>query len=159
MLIGSGIVPAAAQGDAPPALVIPGHYGIPVIIDGIDATGAVIYGEMGLSRPGHGRIVIEGGVPIPPGPVPPRFFPATGRPPTYGAEHVSVPVERSSRPADFHRSWSSSSDDLPATVTPNYQLPAGDGASQQDATPRDQHRHGRRDRIEPHRSSHAWESR
>ena len=41
-------------------IAIPGKVGVPVTINGVIVDGAVIYGDWGLARPGHGEIVIEG---------------------------------------------------------------------------------------------------
>jgi hypothetical protein len=43
----------AAHADHAPAIVVPGKRGIPVIINGHDASGAVVIGDWGLYRPGH----------------------------------------------------------------------------------------------------------
>jgi hypothetical protein len=56
----AGAMPARAQ--TGPVVVIPGKAGVPVIIDGVIADGAVVYGDWGLARPGHGELVIEGPV-------------------------------------------------------------------------------------------------
>jgi len=109
--------PRAARADSEPVIAIPGHLGVPVIINGIDATGAEVYGDWGLSRPGHGAIIIEGGTPIPLGPSPVRYFPTSGTLPDSGSRESKVappPVRAppSNRPAastDFHRSWSAGS--------------------------------------------------
>ena len=65
-------------------IVIPGRPGVPVIINGIDASYAVVEGDWGLARPGHGTITVIGGTPIRPNPVyEPRnsYHPRYGRPP------------------------------------------------------------------------------
>ena len=43
----------AARADHAPAIAIPGMRGAPVIINGQNATGAVVIGDWGLYRPGH----------------------------------------------------------------------------------------------------------
>jgi len=75
--------------DNQPVVVVPGRPGVPVIIQGFDATGAVVYGDWGPSRPG-GTVVIEGGIwpLLAPLPEPPHYFPATGRTPAYGRKEV-----------------------------------------------------------------------
>ena len=69
----------AAHAASEPVIVVPGRPGVPVIINGVDATAAVVYGDWGLFRPGA-PVVIEGRT-WPPawGPEPPHYFPATGR--------------------------------------------------------------------------------
>ena len=53
-------MPARAQ--TGPVIAIPGKPGVPVTINGVIVDGAVIYGDWGLARPGHGAVVIEGPV-------------------------------------------------------------------------------------------------
>ena len=53
-------MPARAQ--TGPVIAIPGKAGVPVTINGVIVDGAVIYGDWGLARPGHGELVIEGPV-------------------------------------------------------------------------------------------------
>jgi hypothetical protein len=49
-----GVIGAAiARADHAPVLVIPGKPGIPVVINGYDASYTVVEGDWGLSRPGH----------------------------------------------------------------------------------------------------------
>ena len=67
----------AAHADSAPVIAVPGHLGVPVIIDGIDATGAEVFGDWGLSRPGHGSLIIEGGTPTPLRRPPLRYFPTS----------------------------------------------------------------------------------
>ena len=43
-----------------PVIAIPGKVGVPVTINGIVVDGAVIYGDWGLARPGHGELIVEG---------------------------------------------------------------------------------------------------
>src|SRR5215813_10488501 len=49
---GALVVPPPAAADNEPVLVVPGRAGVPVMINGVDASGAVIEGEWGLNRPG-----------------------------------------------------------------------------------------------------------
>jgi len=112
----------AAGGDASPVIVVPGKLGVPVIINGVDVTGAIVYGEWGLSQPGHGQIIIEGGMPAPRQAWRGSYFPATGQPPTYGRDEVEPPPRK--RPStDFHQSWSAGSENAPATEQPTVEPP------------------------------------
>jgi len=112
----------AARADSAPVIAIPGHLGVPVMINGIDATGAEVYGDWGLSRPGHGYVIIEGGTPTPLPPPPLRYFPTSGTvsdpggrptkatpPPSRGA----TPPARPAASTDFHQSWSAGSNPAP----------------------------------------------
>jgi hypothetical protein len=95
----------AAQAQYEPVIALSGRAGVPVVIHGRDATGAVVEGDWGLARPGAPVTVID------PGPflmaVPPRgaYFPADGRRPGYG--RYEIDHARPLRPAErYHRSWS-----------------------------------------------------
>ena len=113
-------VSGAARADSQPVIAIPGHLGVPVMINGIDATGAEVYGDWGLSRPGEGSVVIEGGTPTPLGRSPVRYFP-TSSPEDPEASETKVAPSRPrgappARPAastDFHRSWSAGANPTP----------------------------------------------
>jgi hypothetical protein len=117
---------ASAYADNEPVVVVPGRPGVPVIIHGIDATGAVVYGDWGLYRPGA-VVVVEGGI-WPPGvlapfPEPPHYFPATGRTPAYGRKEID-PGPRHHGPApQYHKSWVTESQPGPVTEYPPFAAP------------------------------------
>jgi hypothetical protein len=115
----------AAHADSAPVIAIPGHLGVPVIINGIDATGAEVFGDWGLSRPGHGSVIIEGGTPMPLRRPPLRYFPTSSTVSDPGARQPKAtpsPSRATSPPArpgastDFHQSWSAGSDPAPMGV-------------------------------------------
>ena len=54
----ASVTPARAQ--TGPVVVVPGKHGVPVIINGVIADGAIVYGDWGLARPGHGELVDRG---------------------------------------------------------------------------------------------------
>jgi hypothetical protein len=118
-----GVVARAS--DRGPVIVVPGRVGVPVMIDGVDVSGAVVYGDWGLARPGHGRIIIEGPVgyegPVRSG----TYYPSAGHAPRYG-RHEIEPPRRSQRPStDYSRSWSAGSDTAePVTDYPPFNPPA-----------------------------------
>lgn len=67
-----------------PAIVIPSRPGIPVIINGRDASYAVVEGDWGLSRPGAVPVTVIGGSPVLPNEVYRRrnsYIPKYGRAP------------------------------------------------------------------------------
>jgi hypothetical protein len=127
--------PALAQ--RAPVLVIPGKPGVPVIINGVDVSYAVIEGEFGLSRP----IMVNPTVIYRPLAIPSaygpdvdgpdvdtdnddrdastrkHFFPSTGRRPGYGRLEILPPPDRPKPPPapTFYRSWSSQSGSGPVT--------------------------------------------
>jgi hypothetical protein len=52
LMCGSLLVPAAASADNYPVIAVPGKPGVPIIINGYDASWAVVNGDWGLYRPG-----------------------------------------------------------------------------------------------------------
>jgi hypothetical protein len=115
-----------AHADNQPVVVVPGRPGVPVIINGVDATGAVVYGDWGLYRPG-GAVVIEGGI-WPPGvlalfPEPPHYFPATGRTPAYGRKEIDPGPHRRGLAPEYHKSWQIESQPGPVTEYPPFAPP------------------------------------
>jgi hypothetical protein len=107
----------AAHADNQPVVVIPGKPGVAVIINGTDATGAVVYGDWGLFRPG-GAVVIEGGIWPPavlPPDWPPHYYPATGLTPAYGRKEIDPGPTRPGPAPAYHKSWVTESRPGPAT--------------------------------------------
>lgn len=99
----------AAGATEPPAFVIPGKPGVPVMINGFDASYTIVEGDVGLDRPGAQTPTIVYGprVLAPPlyyGP----YFPKVGRRPGYGRYEVEPPPHRPLPPRaeSFHREWS-----------------------------------------------------
>ena len=114
--------PARAEGEGP-VIVIPSRPGVPVIINGRDASYAVVEGDWGLSRPGAGVITVIGGSPVLPNPVYTRrnsYHPKYGRAPERGRNEIEPPADRAlPDPAEsFSRSWSTSSDVTPVNDAP-----------------------------------------
>ncbi len=122
LALGALAAPRPAAADNEPVIVVPGRAGVPVMMYGVDVSGAVIEGEWGLNRPGvvaptvilpYWRVWApyddQGGV----GP----YFPRTGQKPHYGRlEVVPPPNRRKPRPAQpFFREWHSESEPSPAT--------------------------------------------
>jgi len=119
--------PALAQRE--PEIVIPGKPGVPVYINGIDASYGIVEGEFGLDRPGlmaptviYRPLLISSPVGDVPG-----YYPKNGKRPGYGRLEVIPPPNRPlPRPAPtYYRSWSSSSGSSePVTIMPpNYPMP------------------------------------
>jgi hypothetical protein len=115
---------AALAADSGPVIVIPGRLGAPVIINGLDVSGAVVEGDFGLYSPHMvAPRVISGPVAIPQQ-FGPRgyYYPAFGRVPGYGRYEIETPAEHRPAPS-FHRSWTSQSEPLPPTLDPPPQSP------------------------------------
>jgi hypothetical protein len=108
---------SARAADSGPVIVIPGRLHAPVVINGVDASGAIVEGDFGLNKPDMvAPVVVWGpvGVPVP---VWSRgYFPAFGRIPGYGRREIEPPGERGGPGPSFYRFWSSGSDPLPATL-------------------------------------------
>jgi hypothetical protein len=116
-------MPARAQ--TGPVVVVPGKPGVPVTINGVIVDGAVVYGDWGLARPGHGEILIEGPV-VFAAPFDQRgYYPATGRMPRYGRLEIEPPKRPRPRPASFQRDWSIESNfRAPVTEYPPFDPPS-----------------------------------
>jgi hypothetical protein len=115
----AAFAPVPARADNGPVIVIPSRPGVPVIINGRDASYAVVEGDWGLSRPGAVSVTVIGGSPILPNSVYTRrhsYHPKYGRAPERGRNEVEPAFDRALPDAaeSFSRSWSTSSDITPA---------------------------------------------
>lgn len=119
---GLAVVAAApALADSGPVIVIPSRPGVPVIINGVDASYAVVEGDWGLSRPGHGTVRVIGGIPAIPNAVYSQrypYHPRYGYAPPRGRFEIEPPPDRLlPEPAEtFSRSWSAQSQPTPNAV-------------------------------------------
>jgi hypothetical protein len=103
-----------------PEIVIPGKPGVPVFINGIDASWGIVEGEFGLDRPNqiNPTVVYRPFLAEIPDGVP-SYFPADGRAPGYGRLEIVPPNRRVPAPGPkYHRSWTSQSDPGPVTDYP-----------------------------------------
>ncbi len=142
ILIGST---AAVLADGAPVLVIPGHRGVPVFINGVDASYAVVEGDWGLAKNTHETPVVYGGRYIDPEPNVGHYYPSSGHLPGYGRLEIEPPANRKlPQPApSYHDSWSAqSTPQAPQPQVPFYPppvivAPQGDfGMPQNPAGPR-----------------------
>jgi hypothetical protein len=124
LLFAATCSPALAQRE--PEIVIPGKAGVPVIIDGVDASWSVVDGEFGLDRPGEMTPIITfrpllAAVPY----EVPGYFPKTGRKPGYGRLEIIPPPDAPKPPPakSYSRSWSSQSAPGPVTDYSPYPMP------------------------------------
>jgi hypothetical protein len=110
----AGTAPVSAS-DTGPVFVVPSRPGVPIPINGRDASWSIVEGDIGLARPGHLTPVIIGGG----RPLPPRwsyhgrpYYPHYGRQPARGRNEVDPgPHRPMPEPAEpYFRSWSTSSD-------------------------------------------------
>src|SRR5215475_14416163 len=113
-LIGLPATALAAEGFD---IVIPGRPGVPIIINGIDASYAVVEGDWGLAKGVHVQPTIYGGRYIAerqPADVG-HYYPSLGLRPGYGRLEIEPPADRKlPKPAEsYYRNWSSQSAPLP----------------------------------------------
>src|ERR1700682_2237062 len=64
-------------------IVIPGRPGVPVIINGVDASYAVVEGDWGLGKGVHVQPTVYGGRYIDPAPNVGHYYPSAGQLPSY----------------------------------------------------------------------------
>jgi hypothetical protein len=114
----SGTVLAILTGAALPAgaadgfdIVIPGRPGVPVIINGVDASYAVVEGDWGLAKGVHVQPTVYGGRYVDGEPNVGHYYPSLGRKPGYGRLEIEPPANRILPPPaeSFHQSWSAAS--------------------------------------------------
>ena len=122
----SAVTTSAAFAQRGPEIVVPGKPGVPVIIDGVDASWGIIEGDFGLDRPNEAAPVVIYRpylIAIPFGVR--GYYPADGRAPGYGRlEIIPPPNRRLPPPAPrYFRDWSSESDPGPVTQYPDYPAP------------------------------------
>lgn len=121
LLIGT---PMAAFAGTGPTLVIPGRAGVPVIINGRDASFAVVEGDWGLAKSFNVQPTIYGGWGRYEGKTVGHYYPSAGRTPGYGRYEVEPPANRKlPKPAaSYQKSWSAQS----APPAPPAQYPVPD---------------------------------
>src|SRR5258707_11614880 len=101
-LVGLVLASAPARAaDSGPVIVLPGRHGLPVIINGVDVTGAVLEGDWGLYSPHMvGPTVV---IPDPwrsyrgtsyRGGYVQGYYPAFGHEPGYGRHEIEPPPDR-----------------------------------------------------------------
>ena len=158
ILIGTTCV---ALADSSPVLVIPGRAGVPIIINGIDASYAVVEGDWGLGKGVHVQPTVYGGRIIDPTPNAAHYYPSAGNMPGYGRLEIEPPANRKlPQPAEsYHESWSAHS--TPQPVQPMQEVPFypppvivapqnGDGAMPHDFSRPPQEFRERKPRNVPH---------
>jgi hypothetical protein len=111
---------SAAFADSGPVIVVPGRPGVPVIINGIDASYAVVEGDWGLGKGVHVQPTIYGGRYVDVAPDVGHYYPSAGHEPGYGRLEIEPPANRKlPQPAEsFHQSWSAQSAPQPAPEVP-----------------------------------------
>jgi hypothetical protein len=98
------------------SIVIPGRGGVPIIINGIDASYAVVESDWGLAKNVHIQPTVYGGRTVDLGPRVGHYYPSAGHMPGYGRLEIQQPANRRLPPRaeSFHKSWSVQSAPQPA---------------------------------------------
>ena len=117
-------LPAASHADGGFDIVVPGRAGVPIIINGIDASYAVVEGQWGLGKNVQRQPTIYGGRYVAdrqPSDVG-HYYPSMGLRPGYGRLEVDPPANRKLPPAaeSYYRNWQVQSAPLP----PQTDVPA-----------------------------------
>ncbi|WP_315780761.1 MULTISPECIES: hypothetical protein [unclassified Bradyrhizobium] len=120
ILIGASSAALASEGFE---IVIPQRPGVPVVINGIDASYAVVEGQYGLGRGNYMQPTIYGGRPVEPEPHVGHYYPTLGARPGYGRMEIEPPADRKlPKPAEsYSRSWGAQSQmQPPEPAVPMY---------------------------------------
>jgi hypothetical protein len=101
-------------------LVIPGRPGVPIIVNGLDVSYAVIEGDFGLGKGVHNQPTIFGGRLVDPEPNVGHYYPSLGLRPGYGRLEIEPPANRKlPQPAEsYHQFWGAQSAPPPPMVAP-----------------------------------------
>lgn len=96
--------------------VIPGRPGVPVLVNGIDISYAVVEGDFGLGKGVHNQPRVFGGRIVDLEPNVGHYYPSAGLTPGYGRLEIEPPANRKlPKPAEsYHDSWSAHSAQQPA---------------------------------------------
>jgi hypothetical protein len=119
-------------------LVIPGRPGVPIIVNGIDVSYAVVEGDFGLGKGIHNQPTIYGGRYVDYAPNVGHYYPSSGHLPGYGRLEIEPPPNRRlPQPAQsYYQSWSAQSaplppqTDVPLNPPPIIYAPQGNGLPQ-----------------------------
>ena len=119
-----GLTPAAFASDGF-NIVIPGRPGVPVMINGVDASYAVVEGDWGLAKNVHVQPTVYGGRYVDFAPNVGHYYPSAGQMPGYGRLEIEPPANRRlPQPAEtYHQSWGAQSLPLPAQSNPPQDIP------------------------------------
>ena len=100
---------ASAVADTGPVVVIPSRAGVPIVLEGVDASFAVVEGDWGLGKGVRIQPTIYGGwpagMPRPAG----HYFPRTGQRPGYGRYEINTPPRVLPGAESYYRRWGTES--------------------------------------------------
>lgn len=121
-----GATGAACAESNGPVIAIPGRPGVPVIINGVDASYSVVEGDWGLDKGVHYQPTVYGGRPVEPLPPVGHYYPSAGHMPGYGRLEIESADKPKPAPA-FRQSWTSESKpqlpEVPANPPPVIMAP------------------------------------
>jgi len=117
------LTPHAARADHWPVFAMPGHPDVPVVVDGIPATGALVSGNWGLYLPGQIPPQVLAPLYVPAPRRHPRYFPHADVWPRTGRQEVTGPRYQPPPAPSYFREWNAGSGNEPATVSPQYETP------------------------------------
>jgi hypothetical protein len=142
MLIGTALPALAGEGFD---IIVPGRPGVPIIINGVDASYAVVEGDFGLGKGIHMQPTVYGGRPVEPEPQVGHYYPSAGLLPGYGRLEIEPPPGRTlpKPPPTIHESWSAQSAPPRAPEAPLYPPPQNGGAAGSNDQDYQQHRRPR----------------
>jgi len=108
LLVGTTLPSLAGEGFD---IVIPGRPGVPIIINGVDASYAVVEGNFGLGKGVHMQPTVYGSRYVDVEPSVGHYYPSAGHMPGYGRLEIEPPANRKlPQPApSYNRSWSAQS--------------------------------------------------
>lgn len=92
-------------------LVVPMRPGVPIIVNGVDISYAVVEGDFGLGKGVHRQPTVYGGHYVDSEPYVGHYYPSLGSQPGYGRMEIEPPASRKlPRPAQsYHQSWGAQS--------------------------------------------------
>jgi hypothetical protein len=126
LLIGTAL-PALSPASANDgfSIVVPGRAGVPIIINGVDASWAVVESDWGLAKNVHIQPTVYGGRVVDLGPPVGHYYPSAGHLPGYGRLEIQPAADRKlPQPAQsYHKSWSVHSAQQPAQNDVPYYPP------------------------------------
>jgi hypothetical protein len=120
-------------------IVIPGRPGVPIIMNGIDVSYAVVTGDFGLGKGIHFQPTIYGGRYVDYAPNVGHYYPSSGHLPGYGRLEIEPPPNRRlpQPAASYYQSWSAQSAQQPPQPEVPLNPPPVIYAPQGDAIPQD----------------------
>src|SRR4051794_11767176 len=100
-----------ARGASGPVVVFSRRPGVPILINGVDASYAVVERDWGLGKGVHVQPTVYGGRYVDPEPHVGHYYPSAGHSPGYGRLEIQPPTNRKlPQPAEsYHESWSAQS--------------------------------------------------